>query len=226
MKKTLIIQLLLLILPLELSANYKIIAGNNNLKLPEKTFFVETCKSLEPNQPSGFYTFEANDKTYETYCYNNNGEFWTLIGYYNYLSNFQPKPNLSTLNTEGYLSREIWDIIQPKMNDLIFAGLYPDSSRAAQLDLNSLTNANCHSFDYFDTRITPKERIFHSENMDCLVMGTDYTIIDLNHSYTPNNVGFWNYSDSAQIQEIGYFFTGESGFQEVQHYNSVYFFIK
>ena len=225
MKKTIAI-ISLCLLPTFLSANYKIIINNQNVQIPEKKLVVETCQSLDTNQPSGFYTFEANNKNYETYCYNNNGEFWTLIGYYNTLSNFTPKENITTLNTEGYLSREIWDIIKYQMSDLIFSPLSPDSSRAAKLSKNSLENANCHAFDYFDNNVTERSRIIHNENLDCLVMGSDYTIFDLNHPHVENNVGFWNLSDNVKFEPIGNFFSGTTAYENVEFYNNDYFFIK
>lgn len=224
MKKTLL-PLSLLLISLNSFADYKIIIKNNNFSLPEKNNVIESCKSLNSSQSSGFYTFEVNGQSYETYCYNYNGNFWTLIGYYNNLSNFQEKPNLNTLNTEGYLPREIWDEISKDMQGIVFSPTYANESKAAKLDTNSLKNGSCHPFNYFDTTITVRQRIFHDEDLECTGSGVDYTTIELNHPHSVDTVGFWNFSSDANIQAIGDFFNNTGGYENVEIYGNVYFFM-
>jgi hypothetical protein len=212
-----------------LFSEYRITTSSEVMKIPTKIEIPikhKTCATLEDTSPSGFYTFNINNKTYQTYCYKNNNEYWTLIGFYNNTSLFLPKQNITTLNEEGFLSREIWDNIKNEMNELIFAGTTPDSTHAAKLNAVTLYSANCHSFNYFDTTSTERKRIFHDEDLECLGTGTDYTTIELNHPHKLNSVGFWNFSSNSKILEIGTFFKNDSGYQEVQNYDKLYFFIK
>lgn len=205
--------------------NYKIILTNDKLDIPKKINTSETCKDLDSGKLSGFYKFNINGQDYTTYCYNNNGEFWTLIGHFNYLVNFQQVENLTTLNTEGYLPINIWNSIKNNMNDMIFAPVNANANNAGKLSLNTLTSGNCYAFDYFST-LGDRMRIFHNEDIGCTGSGSDYTTIELKHPYEENTVGFWNFSTTANIEEIGNFFSGTTVYQNVENYSNVYFFVK
>ncbi len=208
-------------------AEYKIISSKKVLSLPPVTHIEGTCKNLDSSKESGFYKFELNGNKYETYCLKYGASWMTMISHYDTLAGFVPNSNLNTVNSEGYLSRVVWNDIKSSISQMVLRPITMTNTKEARITLYNMYSSRCQPFVYFDTLSGTRKRAFFHEDVDCIGYGADYTGMEFN---TPNNadkVTAWNGSSVKKFSQQNNYFNISMNVNNAYYsmYDNVYFFV-